>query len=142
MANVVNVQLLHVDGRTYRVRAQPIGGKPLPQQQQQQHYEDEEEAAAAAWEEAQGAGEADDAAADELIDESLISQEGDIFVTRISVDPQVCGCSRCVLGLTACCMCSFASKLVIAMMQSRAAALLLLCCTATGRFSMLVQPAT
>jgi hypothetical protein len=90
MSDVVNVQLLQVDGHTYRLRTQPIGGKPLPKQQrQEQYYEDEEEAAAAAWEQEQGRAEAVDAAADELIDESLISQEGSSFVTRISVDPQV-----------------------------------------------------
>ncbi|WIA35225.1 hypothetical protein OEZ86_003687 [Tetradesmus obliquus] len=93
MANVVNVHLLQVDGHTYRQRTQTIDGKPQrqqqQQQQQQQHYEDDEEAAAAAWEEQQHKGEAVDAAEDELVDDSLISQDGGNYVTRISVDPQL-----------------------------------------------------
>jgi hypothetical protein len=90
MSEVVNTQLLQVGSHTYRLRARPIGGKPLPQQQQQHYEDDEDAAAAAAWEEHQGAGDAAGAAADdELIDESLISQEGSSFVTRVSVDPQV-----------------------------------------------------
>jgi hypothetical protein len=90
MSDVVNTQLLQVGSHTYRLRARPIGGKPL-QQPQQQHLEDDEEAAAAAaWEEQQGATNAAEAASDdELIDEALISQEGGSFVTRVSVDPQV-----------------------------------------------------
>uniref|UniRef100_A0A383VIG8 K Homology domain-containing protein n=1 Tax=Tetradesmus obliquus TaxID=3088 RepID=A0A383VIG8_TETOB len=91
MANVVNVHLLQVDGHTYRQRTQTIDGKPQrqQQQQQQQHYKDEEEAAAAAWEEQQHKGEAVDAGEDELVDDSLISQDGGNYVTRISVDPQL-----------------------------------------------------
>jgi hypothetical protein len=90
MSDVVNTQLLQVGSHTYRLRTRPIGGKPLPQPQQQHYEDDEEAAAAAAWEEQQGAGDAAEAAADnELIDESLISQEAGSFVTRVSVDPQV-----------------------------------------------------
>lgn len=88
MTDVVKTQLLQVGNHTYRMRTQPIGGKPLPQQVRQQD-DDEEAAAAAAWEEEHVKGEAEIATAEDLIDESLISQEGSSLVTCVSVDPQV-----------------------------------------------------
>lgn len=79
MASVVHTQLLRVGNHTYRMRTQPIvGGRPLDEPQ----YAEEE----AAWQEDEAG--IDDAG--ELLDDSLISQEGDSYVTRISVDPEVC----------------------------------------------------
>ena len=83
MASVVEgVQLLDVAGHTYRVRTQPITGskgnaRAAPAATFQQDWEAEEELQILTIE-------------DEPIDESLITQEGDTYMTKIAIDSQVC----------------------------------------------------
>lgn len=91
MASVVeDVELTNIAGHTYRQRIQPITGSrsrsrsqhaAAAQQQQDWQAEDFEELEILTME-------------DEQIDESLISQDGDSYVTHLSVDPQV-GVSYC-----------------------------------------------
>jgi hypothetical protein len=84
MAGVVeDVRLVAIAGHTYRLRAQPITAHPsrtLAKQQQQLHQQDwqlEEELQILTLE-------------DEEVDDSLITQSGDGFVTQLGVDAQVC----------------------------------------------------
>jgi len=87
MASVIEgVNLLDIAGHTYRIRTQPIIGskqsKSTPAAEYQQDWQAEEELEILTME-------------DEPIDESLIMQEGDSFVTQLSVDSQVSGCLSC-----------------------------------------------
>lgn len=86
MASVIEgVNLLDIAGHTYRLRTQPISGSkqskstPAAAADYQQDWQAEEELEILTME-------------DEPIDESLITQEGDSFVTQLSVDSQVGGC--------------------------------------------------
>jgi hypothetical protein len=83
MASVVeDVELTNIAGHTYRQRIHPITGSRNrgqhagAAQQQDWQAEDFEELEILTME-------------DEQIDESLINQEGDSYVTQLSVDPQV-----------------------------------------------------
>lgn len=75
MAHVVACDLLEVDGHIYRVR-KSIGRSPI------QHLEADEREVD--WEEA----EQDDHEEDSM-DEALMTQEGDKYLTSIEVDPEV-----------------------------------------------------
>lgn len=79
MAHVVDCDLLNVDGHTYRVRT-AIGRTPV----QHRDAEEEEEEEMHWQEEEQQENEGED-----LIDDSQIGQEGDVYVTRVLVDPEV-----------------------------------------------------
>jgi hypothetical protein len=84
MASVVEgVELNNIAGHTYRQRIHPITGSrkgsqhaAVAAQQQDWQAEDFEELEILTME-------------DEQIDASLITQEGDSYVTQLSVDPQV-----------------------------------------------------
>lgn len=84
MASAVEgVQLLDVAGHIYRIRTQPITGtksskgRPAAAAQQPVHdWQEEEELEILTLEDAE-------------IDESLITQQGDSFITQLAVDSQV-----------------------------------------------------
>jgi hypothetical protein len=80
MASVVHCDLLPIGSHIYRIRTQSIGGRHQQHQPWTSVNEEDQE------------GWLDQAAIDneeELIDSSLITQEGGNFITRIAVDPQV-----------------------------------------------------
>eukprot|EP00775_Hariotina_reticulata_P012350 gene12350-12484_t len=79
MASVAHCDLLPIGGHIYRIRTQSLGGRHHHQPLTSVGEQDSEE-----WLK-QAAIENEE----ELIDESLITQESGSFITRISVDPQV-----------------------------------------------------